>query len=404
MELQYIDVIEKKVDKKYVSIVIPSLNEELTVGEFVEWCKQGLKDAGVDGEILIMDSSSDRTAEIAELHGARVIKVPKRGLGQAYIDAMPYINGEYVLMGDCDCTYDFRHIKPFIEKLDEGYDFVMGTRMKGYIEPKAMPPLHQYFGTPLTTFIFNIIYGTGFSDIHCGMRAMTFEALKRINIESSSWEYASEMILKAAKLNLKTSEVPIKFYKDPEGRVSHHKRQGWFSPWYAGWINLKVMFLYSPEFFLKLPGLIAMICGLILVCGLANGPITIGKVGFSLYWLFLGSSLTILGYSTLQMAIISTVFYNFNLVESNIYKRIFSYNKGVLAGIFITLAGILISIDFLVYYIKSGLRLYQISHPAIIGLLLLVLGFQTFTFTLVFQMIVNKQEIYRKREVYKNEK
>src|SRR5206468_7366665 len=129
------------------------------------------------------------------------------------------------------------------------------------IEPGAMPKLHRYFGTPLTTWILNLIYGSNYSDIHCGMRALTREALGRIRLESQSWEYASEMVLKAALLKLRRAEVPVRFYKDREGRVSHHKRAGWSSPWVAGWINLKVMFLYAPDFFVRTPGRLMVVLG-----------------------------------------------------------------------------------------------------------------------------------------------
>src|SRR3954466_5050720 len=150
----------------FVSIVVPCLNEERTIGEFVDWCWQGLRDAGIDGEVLIVDSSTDRSPQIAEAHGARVLRVPKLGLGRAYIDAIPHIRGEYVVMGDCDLTYDFRELTPFVEKLDGGAEFVMGSRFSGYIEPGAMPRLHQHFGTPITTWFLNRIYGTRYSDIH----------------------------------------------------------------------------------------------------------------------------------------------------------------------------------------------------------------------------------------------
>jgi len=376
-----------------VSIVIPALNEELTIEEFIKWCQQGLSSAGVDGEILIVDSSTDLTGEIAKSLGARVISTPKRGLGQAYIDAMPYIRGKYVIMGDCDCTYDFRQIKQFIEKLDEGYEFVMGTRMKGYIEPGSMPPIHRYFGTPLTTAILNMIYGSHYSDIHCGMRAMTLEALRRINIESSSWEYASEMVLKAAMLRLKTTEVPIHFYKEPEGRLSHLKRNGWFSPWHAGWINLKAMFLYAPDFFLMKPGAILMILGVLLVISLITGPITIGIITFSLYWMLFGVAMVVLGFSAVQLGIISRVFYNFQPKLTANYKRLLTYDRGVIIGALLFMVGCIISLDLLFIYIKNGLRLTQISYLAVFGVLLLILGFQTFTFTLIFNMIINKQEI-----------
>ena len=153
-----------------LSIVIPALNEEVTIGEFIAWCREGLERAGVCGQILIVDSSTDRTPEIALVGGAEVLRVPKRGLGRAYIDAIPFIRGEWIVMGDADLTYDFRELAPFVEKFREGFEFVMGSRFRGSIEEGAMPALHRYFGTPLTTWILNLIYGSSFSDIHCGMR------------------------------------------------------------------------------------------------------------------------------------------------------------------------------------------------------------------------------------------
>ena len=159
------DVVEPE-----LSIVIPALDEAVTVGDFVDWCREGLDAAGVVGEVIIVDSSSDQTSEIALEHGARVLRTPRRGLGRAYIDALPYVRGEYILMGDADCTYDFRLLSGFVEKLREGYEFVMGSRWAGSIEPGSMPWLHQYLGTPVTTWILNLLYGSRFSDIHCGMR------------------------------------------------------------------------------------------------------------------------------------------------------------------------------------------------------------------------------------------
>src|SRR5579884_4182079 len=126
-----------------LSIVIPALNEELTIGRFVEWCQEGLRLAKVRGEILIVDSSSDATAQVALSNGARVLKAPKRGLGRAYIDAIPFIRGDYIIMGDADCTYDFRDLQPFLERFREGHQYVMGSRFRGYIEPGSMPVLHR---------------------------------------------------------------------------------------------------------------------------------------------------------------------------------------------------------------------------------------------------------------------
>src|SRR6185369_12481794 len=290
-----------------LSIVIPAMNEEVTVGEFIEWCKEGLERAGVVGQILIVDSSTDNTARIVLEHGGEVLRTPKRGVGRAYLDAIPYVRGKWIVMGDADLTYDFRELKPFVEEFRKGAEFVMGSRFRGTIEKGAMPGLHRYFGTPLTTWILNRIYRSRYSDIHCGMRGLTRAALDRIDLKSQSWEYASEMVLKAARLNLVTAEVPVKFYKDREGRMSHHRRMGWLSPWIAGWLNLKVMLVYTPDSFLLLPGFILMAGGLLLSFVLAAGPLMVGNIGFGLYWMLFGVTCTTLGYSSIQIGILARV-------------------------------------------------------------------------------------------------
>jgi glycosyltransferase involved in cell wall biosynthesis len=384
-------------NKNFISIVVPALNEQQTIGEFVDWCKEGIIRAGVIGEILIIDSSTDKTAEIASAHGAKVIKVPKLGLGQAYIDAIPYIKGNYVIMGDCDLTYDFRDIKPFIEQLNKGYDFVMGTRIRGMIETGAMPSLHRYFGNPLTTFILNKMYGAKYSDIHCGMRAITLAALKKINLESASWEYASEMVLKAVKLKLRITEVPTKFYKDRAGRVSHHKRMGWISPWIAGWINLKAMFLYSPDFFLLKPGYLFFLIGMLLIAISLNAHIRIGPMRFGTHAILVGVILVVLGYSAIQMGILSKIIYDFDPNDSLRYKKTFTYNKGVIIAFIFILFGLLLQAEFLHRFIQNKFILYEISKTAIIGLVFILFGFQTFTFTLVFNMLIHRNIIVRKR-------
>ena len=352
----------------------------------------GLKSAGVAGEVLIIDSSTDRSPEIAEQHGARVLRVPKRGLGRAYIDAIPHIRGDYVIMGDCDLTYDFRELKPFIEKLDEGYDFVMGSRFRGRIEEGAMPPLHRYFGTPITTWILNIMYGTKYSDIHCGMRAMTKDALIRLNLESQSWEYASEMVLKAAKLKYRISEVPVFFYKDREGRLSHHKRAGWFSPWQAGWINLRAMFLYAPEFFLTKPGWLMFVTGFLLTLALSWGPIVVHGIQFQLHSMLLGLTAATLGYSAIQLGWLSNAVHNFEPEKTAALRKKFSYNRGVGGGILMGCAGLALNAILVAQWFQNGMRLESLFYPGVLGLLLIILGFQTFTFTLLFQTLSGKQK------------
>jgi glycosyltransferase involved in cell wall biosynthesis len=369
-----------------LSIVIPAMNEEITIGEFVDWCQEGIAKANVRGEILIVDSSKDKTPEIALSRGARVLKTPKRGLGRAYIDAMGYVRGKYVMMGDADLTYDFRELSEFVQKFRDGYEYIMGSRMRGTIEDGAMPPLHRYFGTPLTTWILNFIYRSHFSDIHCGMRGITLEAWKRIRLESQSWEYASELVLKAVRHELRITEIPIHFYKDRPGRLSHHKRSSWFEPWRAGWINLKAMFLFAPDFFLMGPGIFGLVTGMLLVLLSASHLFP----WLSLHTMLLGMTLAVCGYSAIQMAILAKVFYNFIPEKTRVYAKLITYDRGVITAGALGATGLLILAGFIAQYFHKHMTLSFVSIPAVIALYLLLLAFQTFTFTLLFQMIANR--------------
>ncbi len=372
-----------------VSILIPCLNEEKTIAETIKNAIEGLLIANLKGEILIADSSTDNSSKIATKLGAKVIPVPKQGLGSAYIDAIPHIKGHYVVMGDADCTYDFKEIKKFIDKLDEGFEFVIGTRLKGTIEKGAMPPLHRYFGNPLTTWILNILLGTNFSDIHCGLRALTLDALKKIDIQSPSWEYASEMVVKAGLLKLKYTEVPIHFYRDKEGRTSHHKRLGWFSPWYAGWVNLKVMLLYAPHQMIIKPGIFFLLFGLLLIIIQVNGPVNIGPVTLSTGTMIFGMGISTLGLSLIQMGILVESFSDLSrFYERKTIKQIykhFSYTTGMLLGTVSFLTGFILSSTLLIHWFNNSFKLIIIPWYIILGLLMMITGIQTALFNLVYQ-------------------
>jgi glycosyltransferase involved in cell wall biosynthesis len=382
---------ERDVAEPQLSIVIPALNEELTIADFIAWCHEGMKKAGVVGEILIIDSGTDRTTELALAGGARVLKTPKRGLGRAYLDALPYIRGKYVLMGDCDCTYDFRELGPFMEKFRGGAEYVMGSRFRGYIEPGSMPPLHRYLGTPVTTWILNVIFASRFSDIHCGMRGITKAALERMDLRSQSWEYASEMVLKSVHMKLRTEEVPIRFLKDREGRLSHHKRAGWFSPWQAAWINLRAMFVYGANFFLYKPGLVLLALGLLLTLPLSFGPVRLGPVYFQLHWMLLGVSLSILGLQCVYMGVLSQVFFDYSGRRTERWFRRFPYNRTVALSALMFVVGLGLASSLALTYATNGLRLaehFAINHLSVAGLWLMIAGFMTFTFTLMLHSTV----------------
>ncbi len=382
-----------------LSIVVPALNEELTIGEFVQWCLQGLSAADIHGEIIIVDSSSDDTARLALQSGAKVLHVPKRGLGRAYIDALPFVQGKWLILGDCDLTYDFRELIPFIEKFNSGFDFIMGSRMAGFIEPGSMPPLHRFFGTPLTTWILNQMFSTHYSDIHCGMRGITYDAMKKMSLQSQGWEYASEMVLKAAQLKLKIAEVPVKFYKDRDGRLSHHKRSGFLSPWLAGWVNLKAMFLYGSNALMIKPGLCFLFLGLLLsLPQFISGKVwQLGSVHFALSWMLLGVCLSVSGLQALCLGLLSLSINDLTGKSIARFSQIFSYNRSVLTCFLVMGAGIVFCFPLLNHYLHDGLKLQSVTSQqdlfyAVGGIMLFLLGFTFFSFTLILHSLCIKNK------------
>ena len=369
-----------------VSIVVPALNENITIGEFVDWCWEGLEKEGIDGEVIIVDSSSDDTPQIALNRGARVLRTPKKGLGQAYIDSIPYIRSNFIIMGDCDLTYDFRELRHFVKSYRSGGEFVMGSRFLGSIEDGAMPKLHRYFGTPLTTWMLNKIYSCRFSDIHCGMRGLTKSALLKIDLTSAGWEYASEMVLKAARLNLKISEVPVLFYKDRDGRQSHLKRGGFWTPWKAGWINLRVMLVFSPDSFLIMPGLFFTMIGVVISILSLPGYMVMGPFRLSIYSQMLGLVLVVLGYALFQAGILGRIKHGLNQGVDKFILNKLSYDKGMFFSLVLIGSGFLLDLNFFIAYLRNGLIVVSLSTSAIFGLLLLAVGVQTFSFTLLLEL------------------
>jgi glycosyltransferase involved in cell wall biosynthesis len=373
-----------------VTILVPALDEEFTIGPFIDWCQEGIRGAGARAEIVIVDSSGDRTAEIALSKGARVLKTPKRGLGRAYIDAIPHLRGRFVVMGDADCTYDFRNIKPFVDAYRAGAEFVMGSRFKGTIAPDAMPPLHRYFGSPLTTGILNLMFGSKFSDIHCGMRGLTRDALTRMDLRSQGWEYASEMVLKSVHMRLATVEVPIHFLKGPGGRLSHMKRRGWLEPWRAGWMNLRAMLTYGVNFFLLKPGLALLALGLLFLVPLSFGPFPIGPVVFSLNTMLLAMAVATLGLSMVFSGFIASVLFDYSDTLQARIEAALPFNRALIGCLLAGLAGLLIMLPLVRSYVAHQFTLPEGSiytHWAIMGLWLVGAAFQTFIFVAMIRAL-----------------
>jgi len=374
------------VDAPEISFVIPARNERITIGECVDWCKEGARRAGVAAEVLIIDSSTDETARIALERGARVLKTPARGLGRAYIDAIPYVRGKYAVLGDADCTYDFREIADFVERFRAGCEFIMGSRFRGSAEAGSMPGLHRYFGIPLTTWLLNLLYRTRFSDIHCGMRGISRAALDRLHLESQSWEYASEMVLKSVRLKLRTAEVPVRFLKSREGRMSHMRRRGWTEPWRAGWQNLRALLVYGADFFTLRPGLALLGTGLFLMVGSALGPLRIGPVTLSLHWSLAGLAVGIVGLESFCLGCIVQVIYSYTDEARTRWLRLFAYTRGLLAAGGMAAAGAALTAPLVSRYVTEGYRLSggfeAQSRMAVIGLFLLTAAFTVWNATL----------------------
>jgi hypothetical protein len=263
-----------------------------------------------------------------------------------------------------------------VAEFGKGAEFIMGSRFRGSIEEGAMPALHRYFGTPMTTAILNFMYGCSFSDIHCGMRGLTLDAYKRLDLQAQTWEYASEMIIKAVHIGLRTSEVPIRFLKTSEGRVSHLK-QHWYTPWLAGWQNLRAFFIFKPDFFLRKPGYLFSLLGLCLVFALAFGPITVGKVEFSLHTQIFGLFLLALGSSFLEIDALATLYLRFHQERIARIRRI--YNLDRMAPVSVALA--LIGFGLVGYsateWVEAGFRL-PLSHGFVAGLGFILIGVQLF--------------------------
>jgi glycosyltransferase involved in cell wall biosynthesis len=307
-----------------VSIVIPTKNEELTVGQFIDWCYEGFTKSNLTGEIILVDFSTDDTATIARSKGAQIVQITKPGLGVAYLEAKKYIQGRVVIMGDADCTYDFREIGKFYEKIEQGYDLVVGDRFRGNIEKHAMPLHHQYFGSPLTSTLFKSTLGIPTSDIHCGIRALKAELFMKLPFTESGWEYASEMIVASSNLGAKICEIPVNFYKEPEGRISHHKRNGFVSPIKAGIGTLRVIVTYSFDRIFILPGIFVGITFLFLCIIIAIAPQYFAvNFGVGIFFNTFLMIISITGFFLFAIGLLSKLIYN---KKSKILK-IFSRKK-----------------------------------------------------------------------------
>ncbi len=367
-----------------VSIVIPALNEEGIVGKTVKSVPLAkLKEKGLETEIIVVNNAStDKTAQEASDAGARVVLEEKRGYGNAYLRGFKEAKGDIIVMGDADGTYPFDTTYEFIQPLLNGEaDMVMGSRLKGDIQKGAMPTLHRYVGNPFLTWLLNALFKAGISDAHCGMRALRKEALDKLNLHSAGMEFASEMVIEAAREKLKIAEVPITYYpREGDSKLSSFA---------DGWRHLRFMMLYRPTPFLLGPGIVVLLLGISLVIG-------VSLLGQSrMHSLILGSLLVIIGYQMLLAwmhfgAFGETYGVNKSSGAVNRYLSYHSLGRELLLGLVFLVIGLVIGVNVLYSWSAAGFGgLFQTLN-AMMALILFILGIQTiFSGIFVSLMLLN---------------
>jgi glycosyltransferase involved in cell wall biosynthesis len=285
------------------SIVMPCLNEAETLAVCIEKARRSLGELNCVGEIIVADNgSTDGSQQIAASLGARVVQVETKGYGSALLGGIAAARGRYVIMGDADDSYDFANLRPFVEKLREGYELVMGNRYKGGIRPGAMPPLHQYFGNPLLSGIGRIFFHSPCGDFQCGLRSFRKEAIERLDLRTTGMEFASEMVVKATLRNLRVAEVPTTLSPDGRNRPPHLRT------WHDGWRYLRFLLLYSPRWLFLYPGLALILLGLVTGLLILPGPLTFGSIHFDIHTLLYAAMAVVIGFQAVTFALFTKVF------------------------------------------------------------------------------------------------
>lgn len=285
-----------------VSAIIPCLNEEQTLAICITKAFAAFAARGVRGEVVIGDNgSTDRSVEIAEALGARVVHQPVKGYGAAVRAAAEAAEGRFLIMADADDSYDWSALDIFIDALQDGADLVMGNRFAGGIEPGAMPPLHRYIGNPVLSAVARWLHRSPIRDFHCGMRGFTREAFQRMGTRSPGMEFASEMVINAQRAGLSIREVPITLYPDKRNRAPHLRS------FRDGWRHLRLIIAHAPDTLYLIPGAALLVTGVAGLAALSGGPITIGGQYFGIHFVALSTMATLVGLSAILLGILAKV-------------------------------------------------------------------------------------------------
>ena len=352
-----------------VSIIMPCLDEEATVGRCVRKAREWLTRAGMPGEVIVVDNgSSDQSRALAIAAGARVVEEDRRGYGAALMRGISESRGDFIIMGDCDDTYDFSDMGDLVGPLREGADMVVGDRYAG-IQPGAMTWSHRYIGTPAISFMLRMFTGSKLRDSQCGLRAFTRSAYERMGAGTEGMEFASEMILKAARSRMHVVEVPINYY--PRDEESEAKLRTFRD----GWRHLRFLLLATPNGLFTIPGVLLTLAGLLLAIAAITGSSSAVNVG-GLHWqpVFAAPILTVLGVNALifgGMARIATTARGLTPADLTyrVARRMFTFESAVLVSGTLVLCGAAIDLA-----LAFGLPSNELAVAALAQTLILIGG------------------------------
>jgi glycosyltransferase involved in cell wall biosynthesis len=356
-----------------VSVVIPCLNEAENIEVCVAAALGALRDGEIEGEVLVVDNASeDDSAALAMAAGARVVSEPRRGYGSAYLAGFAAAKGKYIVMADADLTYDFNEIPHFVEELNGGAELVMGDRMDN-IQPGAMPWLHRYIGNPLLSGLLNFFFRTGIKDAHCGMRALRRDVLPRLDLRTTGMEFASEMVIRASKENLKIAEFPIEYH--PRGGESK------LSSFRDGWRHLRFLLVHSPTHLFIVPGTLLAGLGTLILVFTAAGLDFFGRA-WGLHTLIAGSLLMIVGTQVLALGLCAHAYGTYFMGEKDPWfdrmRGRFRLEHGLLLGGVFMLIGLVMGGVIVATWISHGFGSLADEHLAVVAASLLIVGIQIF--------------------------
>jgi len=354
-----------------VSVVIPCLNEAETIEECIRRARAALAGGGITGEVVVSDNGSDDgSAAIAEDAGARVVYEPRRGYGSAYLAGFAAARGRYVVMADADLTYDFGEIPRFIEPLESGADFVIGNRMNN-IHPGAMPWLHRYIGNPVLSGILNLFFRTGVRDAHCGMRAFRRDVLPTLDLRATGMEFASEMVIRAAKEHLDIRQLAIEYH--PRGGESK------LSSFRDGWRHLRFLLVHSPTHLFVIPGgLMALVGALVSLTVVAQ--VNVFGREWDIHSMIAGALLLIVGTQVLALGLCAHAYGTYFMGERDPWfdraRAKYRLEHGLLAGGVVLLAGVGLALGILVTWFQRGFGELSEARLGILAATLIIVGIQ----------------------------